>query len=83
LKGVCWTPNCRPASFTSTRILTEVMQKPRLPSHPPPSCVHLGTGKTTVITRMVEAFVARGMSVLLTSFTHSAVLNQNSRAYST
>ena len=34
-----------------------------------------GTGKTTTIARLVEVLVAQGMSVLLTSYTHSAVDN--------
>ncbi|ODN92700.1 DNA replication ATP-dependent helicase Dna2 [Cryptococcus wingfieldii CBS 7118] len=32
-----------------------------------------GTGKTTTITEIIKALVARGKSVLLTSYTHSAV----------
>lgn len=32
-----------------------------------------GTGKTTTIAEIIKALVARGMSVLLTSYTHSAV----------
>ncbi|KAJ4485710.1 DNA replication factor Dna2-domain-containing protein [Lentinula aciculospora] len=32
-----------------------------------------GTGKTTVIAAMIKAFVAMGKTVLLTSYTHSAV----------
>ena len=34
-----------------------------------------GTGKTTTITCLVEVLVAQGKSVLLTSYTHSAVDN--------
>ena len=34
-----------------------------------------GTGKTTVIARMIKLLVLKGKSVLLTSFTHSAVDN--------
>lgn len=32
-----------------------------------------GTGKTTVIAALIKAFVAMGKTVLLTSYTHSAV----------
>ena len=34
-----------------------------------------GTGKTTTIARLVEVFVSQRKSVLLTSYTHSAVDN--------
>ena len=34
-----------------------------------------GTGKTTTIACLVEVLVAQGKSVLLTSYTHSAVDN--------
>lgn len=34
-----------------------------------------GTGKTTTIARLVQILVARGKSVLLTSYTHTAVDN--------
>ncbi|CCK70333.1 bifunctional ATP-dependent DNA helicase/ssDNA endodeoxyribonuclease DNA2 KNAG_0E00650 [Huiozyma naganishii CBS 8797] len=34
-----------------------------------------GTGKTTVISEMIKVFAANGKSVLLTSYTHSAVDN--------
>jgi DNA replication ATP-dependent helicase Dna2 len=32
-----------------------------------------GTGKTTTIAEIIKAIVARGQTVLLTSYTHSAV----------
>ena len=34
-----------------------------------------GTGKTTTISHLVQVLVAQGLSVLLTSYTHSAVDN--------
>ena len=36
---------------------------------------YAGTGKTTVIAQMIKMLVMKGRSVLLTSFTHSAVDN--------
>lgn len=34
-----------------------------------------GTGKTTTIVRVIEALLAQNMSILLTSYTHTAVDN--------